>query len=503
MMPYLAQYTVRSKQQYIFRTNRLKEVVGASELIRDTFQDLFSCAKTAGLEQLIRDDDPGSPFCMAAVMEKFQEGKLDAVELFCGGGNDTVLFRDRETFLRANRAYTRYVLEHAPGMIPLCAGVETAGENYKEDYSRLMQEVDRRKNAMQSGRAENSQPLAKQDRTTLQAIGAELRHGQGSEQTVEYLSAEAAAKRRKSENSEKIETDTSLLDQLAKDGSRSLLAIVHADGNRMGVKIQNRLGEKTDYDTCVNGMRAFSREINEVFTVKGKAALEKRLEELRAAHPEDPEKNLLVRWVVTDGDDVTFLCNAKYALELTKAYLEGVAGVDKAYSSCAGICVFHGHYPFSRAYELAEQACDNAKRVVHASGLEQAWLDFHNLRSGVNGDLEDIRERHRTKGCMARPWFVCGEEPPEPARSLTQLEALKELLRGKKVKRGQIKTVGTELEVSPEAGELVWKRLCYNNKGLGEKALALFKESRALYSALYDLSEFYDLWFRKGGDDIE
>ena len=502
-MPILAQYTIRSKQSYIFRSNHLKEIVGGSEIIRDTFKELFRCAKNAGLV-CERDEDGAPPFSMETTRRAFDEGELDAVELFCGGGNDTVLFRDHDAFRRANEAYTRHVLEQYPGLLPLCVGVAVEGVDYRADYHELMAEAERRKNAMQSGRVENAQPFSQLDRSTLQAICREEYHKTDEGDRVEYRSAEADAKYRKGNFSEKIDEDTKLLDDLAKDGTRSLLAIVHADGNRMGVKIQNKLGVETNYDFCVNAMRAFTREIDSVFTEEGKEALERRREELAREYPDEKPKNQLVRWIVTDGDDMTFLCNAKYALELAKAYLRGVKEAGEAkgvpYSSCAGICVFHAHYPFARAYELAEQACDNAKKPVHKTDREQAWIDFHYQRGGVNGELNDIRELHLTDNCIARPWFVCGDAPEQDAKRLGQLEALNKLLRDAKVVRGQIKTIGQELEVSREACELAWKRLCYNYPEV-EKAEALFNgDTEALYRALYDLSDFCDLWFRKGGD---
>lgn len=504
--PVLAQYTVRSKQSYIFRTNRLLEIVGASDIIKKTFDALFEQMKKAGLS-CERAGDPSERFSMTDAGRRFQEKALDAVELFCGGGNDTVLFRSKDVFRRANAAYTRAVLEQYPGLLPMCVGVEVEGKDYQKDYKKLMDAAERSKSAMQSGRTENAQPFARQDRSTLQAIAVETRFADGS---VEYRSAEADAKYRAGRDSEisKKDKDSKLLDEIAKEEDRSLLAIVHADGNNMGGKIQKKLGAERDYDFCVNAMRDFNRQIDEVFTQKGPDALERRRKELAAEHPEESEKNLRVRWIVKGGDDATFICNAKYALELTKAYLEGVKKAGEAngapYSSCAGICVFHAHYPFARAYELAEQACDNAKKPVHKSRLEQAWVDFHYLRSGVNGELEDIRKLHRTNERIARPWYVCGDRPADGVFRLEQLERLSGLLHKAGVARTQIKSLGESLEVSQHTGELVWKRICYNvgeQRSPQKAAERLFLNNRqALYRALYDLSDFCDLWFWKGGD---
>lgn len=514
-MPFLALYTIRSKQKYIFRSNGLIEIVGGSELVQDSFDALYTQAKKVGL---ILQEVKNGAFNIEAILSAFESGELDGVELSRGGGNDTVLFRGKEEFVAANEAFSRFLLERLPGLIPLCAGVEVAAEDYEADHRLLMAEVERKKDAMEQGRVENAQPFARLDRTTLQAITVELRHGDGDNKN-EYRTAEADAKNRKGLLSIKTDKETKFLDNLAKENSQSLLAIVHADVNRLGIKNQKKLAKVrdelrsqsrrdglSDYNEYVNTMRAFDREIKTVVIDGGKAAVEQRRIELQHERPEESEKLLRVRWLVHEGDDITFICNGKYVLDLTEAYLRAVmvasAGKTESYSACAGICVFHAHYPFYRAYQLAEQACDNAKKLVHAADAEQAWIDFHYLRSGVNGDLEDIRKLHQTQRCIARPWFLCGEHPPAALR-IEQLEELGSLLRRAKVARSQIKSFGSELEVSKEAGELVWRRLCSNVKGvdLQKEAESLFDHDvDLLYRALYDLCDFYDLWFQRGGE---
>ena len=48
----LAMYDIRGKQDFIFRTNKLKEIVGSSWLIRDCFVDyLFPAAKKMSIAE--------------------------------------------------------------------------------------------------------------------------------------------------------------------------------------------------------------------------------------------------------------------------------------------------------------------------------------------------------------------------------------------------------------------------------------------------------------------
>ena len=69
--PILAQYTVRSKQEYIFRTNRMQEIVGASAIISQSFDLLFSCAEELGVKTergggAFRSRGPGRPVLCGA-----------------------------------------------------------------------------------------------------------------------------------------------------------------------------------------------------------------------------------------------------------------------------------------------------------------------------------------------------------------------------------------------------------------------------------------------------
>ncbi len=503
-VPFLAQYSIRSKQAYIFRTNRLAEITGGSELIADAFEVLYECADKLGL--VTERADGNTVFDRERILRAFEAGELDLAELFEGGGNDTVLFRDRSVFVRLNRAYTKRLLEDCPGMVPMCVGVEAEGlGDYDADYRRLMQAAEREKNRMLSGGVPTGQPFAMMDRSTFQPLsrvwleaGKEWRR-----------SDEAYAKLFAGLISDKKNLQNRLLDDMTTmHGEESLLAIVHADGNNMGVKIQKKLDGHSDYDFCVNAMRDFTREIREVFSVQGKkavdakaAALEKSLKLRKSAYA--------LRWIVCDGDDATFICNARLAKELTQAYLKAVnqAGGDgERYSSCAGICIFHSHYPVARAYSLAEQACDSAKEPIHeaaASAIrekrpvpEAGWMDFHYIRSGVGDDLDEIRDRHGVSKIIARPWLVCGESG-DPRKSVEKLDQLAEALTDAKFNRSNLKTFGSAYEEDQSLGKLEWERATRMLEGAKLPKLdAVFPREDERFHALYDLSEIYDLWYQ-------
>lgn len=508
--PILAQYTIRSKQDYIFRTNRLLEIVGGSAIITESFDLLFQCADECGMK--IERADNG--FCMEETLRAFNAGSLDMVELFIGGGNETVMYKNDTVYRKVNERFTYHILKEFPGLLPMCVCFpvckrkEDGKFNYKKDYEELMKAADREKNRMVPQRGRYALPFARTDRVTFQPISNKI----SVEREERWMSEESLIKHRFGLNDVKNEDESRMLDNLVtKKGDESLLAIVHADGNNMGVKIRNKLGNHTDYDFCVNAMREFTKEISDVFSKEGRKAVERRRDELRKVLEKSGDnpnglrgEAFALRWLVCDGDDATFICNARLARDLTEAYLRAVSAYGQSgesYSSCAGICIFHSHYPFARAYELAEQACDNAKEPVHKSGAEQSWIDFHYIHSGVGGDLDELRKRHQTGKLMARPWLICGESE-SGYRRIERLDALKTILDRYHVTRSSIKALGTACEEDVQKALQEWSRVCYHAKPIDKKSLSAAAlenglREEDLIKMLYDLAEVCDLWYAR------
>lgn len=506
MKPVLAQYTARSKQKYIFRSNRILEIVGASVNIGNIFKELFEAAKKAGIKAESIAEKP-VPFSLEDTKKRFASGKLQMIELTRGGGNSTVMFDLEETFQKVNRIFTYTLLKKYPGLLPMCVCVPVT-DNYDKDYKRLNALAGREKNRMSSGLADHAVPFARIDRTSYQAVT--VCRTLGGEPY--YLTAENDAKREVGLWDKKTDYNTRFLDDMVtKHGEESLLAVVHADGNNMGVKISKKLaGHQEDYDYAITAMRKFNYHINEVFVEYGRKAMQDAVQKLKEQYPDLSEKAFAVRQIVADGDDCTFICNARLALPLTEAYLKAVNTYrsaddpDEIYSSCAGICIFHSHYPFARAYALAEQACDSAKEPVHkiadapnAIPVEEAWIDFHYIHSGVNGDLDEIREVQGTQLCMFRPWRVAGEG--ENKKDIKNLHRLAEILKQYHITRSNIKALGSALEISSEEGKFELKRIYYRAPQLKAALEEIFADEEILLKAVYDLYEIYDLWFTERG----
>ena len=476
-MAVLAYYSIRSKQAYIFRTNYLLEITGGSKLIANAYDLLFSAAWDEGLKTRDCDDTGSGPFSARQLCEEFASGNLQMAEVYRGGGNDTVLFDSMESFRLANAAFTYRLLRDCPGMTPICAGVEvdlSSGGNYQEDWKRLTEAVALEKARMLPRGISDLMPFSLQDHTTLQPVERKM---QGKD-----VSAESAAKRIAGR-----ETGSDLDSMVTEKGEESLLAIVHADGNRMGEKVRRLLAGCTDYDTCVQKLRDFSRRTDEVFARKSCDAVDR----IADGQP--------IRWLIRDGDDVTFICNARNALRFTRTYLQAVEAEDGGeYTSCAGICIFHSHYPCYMAYEMAEAACESAKKALRETGTEQGSLiDFHYIHSGLSTDLEELREFQGTSELIARP-FRLHRNTPGSRLTLEDLDGLAGIVHRNHIARTNIKGFGSALEISRLKARAELTRIGARAPGLRTYLNGVTDNPEQQDALLYDFSEIYDLWYSDG-----
>lgn len=500
-VPILAQYTIRSKQSYIFQTNKILEIVGASVNISNAWDVLFTCAANAGAKA--EKCSSKTEFILSESLKKFSEGTLQMVELFRGGGNATVLFDSMESYIEVNKAFSFTLIKEYPGMIPMAVCTEYTG-NYRKDYAALMEEAERKKNRMVPAVEQFILPFSQMDRNTFSPLSVKDRKG-------EKLSYESLSKRKA--GIAVRDDDVKILDEMTTlRGEESLLAVVHADGNNMGSKIMDLLGEETGYDACVSKMRRFTATTANVFSTFGVEKMKECRDHLRRkyAGAKLSRKYYAFRMIIADGDDLTFVCNARFVMDYVKTYLNAVqsfretTGTDWTYSSCAGICIFHSHYPFSKAYSIAEQACDSAKEKVHRvdhegkqDPIEECWIDYHFIHSGLGGDLSELRKRQGTDECQARPWRI-GVQGTAADEDFAKMEELAGILKEYKVSRGDVKTVGNAFEIShKEDAYRELDRVCGHHKGLKAKLDNMFAEKDRMLRTWYDLAEIYDLWFQE------
>jgi hypothetical protein len=429
-------------QNYVFGSNRLREHIGASELV--------ACATSTFVEEALLKSVSEQHNLLDLTLEQSIESNPGqrAEILFQGGGNVALLFRTLEDAQATVRELSRILLEQAPGL-------ELAAVHKPFDWTTEKLAVHDGKPGIMQELAEQM-VLVKQQRVRsapILGLGVTMDcRSTGLPASCMFtdpdgtglpISATTAAKIMYRDNgNQRLKTimpnalqqsytfPDDFDDMGRSHGELSYLAVVHIDGNGMGKRFQ-AVGNGEDNRSYINKLRALSGAIN----AAGQNALRKTIEEmaemLRHTEPQKDEpdhvqayraevsalshdlsivpsnhsdagKFLPFRPLVYGGDDVTFVCDGRLGLALAVQYIQALEAetatrLTEPVHACAGVAIVKTHYPFVRAYELAENLCQNAKDFVRErqrEGKEDASaLDWHVAASGRGDSIAEIRKR--------------------------------------------------------------------------------------------------------------
>ena len=409
----IATYDLCGLQNYIFRTNRLKDIIGASVLVDEIFKEaLNSAMKKCEIPEAnceLKWEEKVSDLKDGDILPKGKDIQI----LYEGGGSQYILYRDKETARKINRHMAKYVMEHSYSLQLAMAMVDKT-DDYAADIRKLQLEIEQAKREMPYAGYLGALPIMKTDLLTGFPISKERTQG-----FAEEVSQEVLCKRKYMQNEteeSKQSEQSKQLNSFGKEfGKDSTIAIVHIDGNNMGLRIKELIGNGSikDYPKAIAMMRQISKNIKRSFQ-ETYEQMEKKLHE----HIESGKSSFLkqnqayLRKIIIAGDDITFVCNAQIALSLVEFFAEDISKKqmynpteseeekDKySFSVCAGIAYIHSHFPFSTGYQVAEACCGNAKKRAKKLVKEQRynnignWVDFQICKSVHTQDLENDREK--------------------------------------------------------------------------------------------------------------
>lgn len=369
---YLYGASVQGIQKFIFSTNKLKDIVGASELVENICTILFDDYRSDGAEG----------------------------NVVSAAGNIKYIFSREEDCRRAVLEFPRKVTEYAPGITISQAVVPLTGNNFCQDVNlletKLRAQRNRRMQETQTGlmaveRARNTGNPA------VQTIGGEFmdegtlkKRERGPQPTFKL--AEKFGFRDVSYSNMAFYTDKLT-------NKNDWVAVVHADGNGLGAVVAKKGGDKEAF-------HKFSSNLD-------KATQKAAQEALRMINEEDynnSERREVepIRPIVLGGDDLTIICSADIAMRFTRHYLENFEKYTKEIvgdklTACAGIAYVKSAYPFYYAVDMAEALCSEAKkdskedaRKKAHNGEIPASLMFHKVQSSFIEDYEEIKRKELT-----------------------------------------------------------------------------------------------------------
>lgn len=439
----LAMYDVRGIQNYIYRTDKVKDAIGASYIVENIILRALeeSVKRVEGVISYQTEwYDSKGPL-------NYVEKDMDVQVLFIGGGNAYVLFRSRELCVQINQMMSKYVLEHTYSL-QLAVAICGKTGRYADDYKNLQSQMIVNKANMIISKPLGAMPVMKVElktgfpATTIDSlskkeIGEETR-----------LKKEAYQKKREAKGSS-FERDEQIFDNLVtQKGVDSRLAVVHIDGNSMGVRIRQIVEGIGDYTEAVNKMREISFQIMNSYQETFQK-MHDHFTDRQSGQTGIPNKEgkYVVREILVAGDDVTYVCNAQIALESVKYFScdiakkamvkENSANSIKKYgfSVCAGVAFIGSHFPFRIGYDVAEQCCASAKKRAKSEECKDTlkyltedgkfvemdrignFVDFQICKNIQSANFEEMRKREYVtrsgEQLMIRPFFISTGRPEE------------------------------------------------------------------------------------------
>ena len=426
----LCMYDIRGKQEFIYKSSKLKEIVGASLIIRDLFEDyLYDAAKTcrdemnkkSKVKEEYKDkdaifkydpnEDKLKKFSFRDFEDRMNGNQYIGEIVYDGGGNFLMLYKSEEAMKKTTEIFTKKILKEIGTLKVVATYIENIREdNYHSDdskdtgdYESLYQKHRFRESTALYTQPYGSLPIVQTSPVSSMPLTYMYDHApkdiSASEKSYFKCSTETNAKLKKYWEEAKDHGDEmgeTILDNIVAEtkGEDSMLAIFYIDGNAMGAKVQACLKGKKNYDDCVNLLREFSKKIQKTF-------IDDRKKDML------DKKHYKSRILIGAGDEMTIICRADESYEIIKEYL---SKIPSPYSSCAGAAIFHSHTPFSDAYRIAEQCCeDTCKNYMKKNGLTLANLmDFEYCQGGIGFSLKDIREENGDS-YNSRPWLVESE----------------------------------------------------------------------------------------------
>lgn len=404
-------------QNYIFASNRLRDVYAASWMVEHVTR----------AEQL-REVPNASP----------PKNILQAA-----GGNAILEFDGIEAAKDWTAAYTRWLWETAPGLSAVVAHRSLDGKSLAWGIAAVRIDLARSKleripDAPQLGLSVTA-PCAV---TGLPAVGVE--HGDLLSPQILRL---RASRKDAGKQWDKFLPKNLLnapeqtfafpeeLDHMGRShGTVSRIGIVHVDGNQVGGAIRNwlerHLEDETDDETVRNELKGWSDALcglgnhilqtlcnrvgQGIHAETGGCALRGTPFEKGFSLMADEDRGgpgrayfLPMRPILLGGDDLTFVCDSRIALDLAAAAIRefektsiphlGEKGGEKTVTACAGVALVKAHAPFHRGYELSEDLCRSAKqgrlKAMDDGESDGGWLDWHlgGIRPGET--VESLRKR--------------------------------------------------------------------------------------------------------------
>ena len=356
-MKYLYGAAVQGIQQYIFRTNKLKDIVEASDCVQNICTEKFE--KTLGHE--LKEDN--------AVLN--------------AAGNVKYIFDEKEECERVVRQFPKAVMEYAPGITISQAVVPCPEE---DNYAEYADELERR---LRQQRNTPTGSLTTGLMAVLREAGTNLPKQVAKDKEDAHDVKSDLCKNAFGDNIDMRDVEWEIEKMTDKN---DWIAVIHADGNGLGQVVQ-KIGKDR------KAFKEFSRNLDAATKAAAQCAY-------LDVFMKFADKELTpIRPIVLGGDDLTVICRADLALDYVTAFMnafekEAKEKTNQPLTACAGIAYIKSSFPFYYGYGLAESLCSeakkDAKKDLKKGDFAPSCLMFHKVQDSFTEDYASIEERELT-----------------------------------------------------------------------------------------------------------
>ena len=438
---YLYAAAVQGIQDFIFKTNELRHIVGASELVEQICTSDFKEFEVPNGESVVR-----------------------------AAGNIKYVFTNLEDCKKAFRNFPKKIMIKAPG---ITVSQAVYGYDNDDEFGKAIDEVE------QLLKVQRNKP----PKSVLSGLmGIKRANNTGLPVTAvkgEFLDDATRAKLAVSDKLLELSRKSFGQDSLSQrelaynisdiTGKNDWIAIIHADGNGVG-KVVQKIGTK----------KAIFKEFSKKLDDATKAAANEAYKAIMGRFGK--VTRIPIRPVVLSGDDMTVIIRGDLAVEYTKTFIVEFESKTKELlghilttnsvfdngadhlTACAGITFIKSSYPFYYGYQLAEELCGQAKKDTKALAKEDCLPDsclmFHKVQDSFITNYEDIVERELTAQddnsesiplFKAGPYYIAEKEKRHTVDELKDLANMLDLESSNGVKSGVRNWISLRLEGSNKA----------------------------------------------------
>lgn len=498
---YLTIYDLSGIQSFVFATNTLREIAGASKIVHD--------ALYKNIPELVSKEEH---------------------TIYIGGGNALLRFTTKKESEEVTRKLQQKAFEQSGGSLRICSATIKANtqESLAKNQKSLMKSLDKNKRLAPPVSTARGFSINAHDNTTFEPL---LLFGDKYNTKSSHLKRKAYTDHYGEFNEKGIYVDDFEEFRSPIEGAKNYLAVIHIDGNTMGIRIQRFIQDlakagKT-FEEQLRALGELSEEINTTFN----DVLEETVTDV---FTKNESGKIPFRKVVYDGDDVTVICLAADAFKFIDVFMKKLSEHEikslnrEKITAGAGMAIVNFKFPFYTAYNVAEELCGSAKKKAIALGYvgekSKSSVDFHVLYGGATTDTKEFRKQnYQLPGYQLtlRPYVFDIEDDSENAMfAYTKFnEAYRDFFdkENKSIARGKLKGLRNAYSKGTDAvleyGEMLKARHTKKDKEVAERLADSFmtfeslseskdaQKLRGKYAKYFDVLDVLDFIAPAGEED--